>query len=274
MNKSQFLPEKYWSVTDERITIFKKYLNTLNFNDERLFSSEEIIEICINSLKSFSLTSTEAALFKSIILSQNSKVLAPSIDEICEQLKKTEQDEINIISLGCGDESVFERDLDYHITKKLAFKKLNWLGTDVGDYRGQNSFFNKHPFKIIEDPHLNYKTLISSDAYTVLVGRYSFHHLGIEFDEFLKRCEGLSKIILIEEPTTEQKWNIPDYRIMRIAYDILANTVFSIDWAKDFVNDSSKFKVNYIKSDALPSSCFQLNFKETFPETSLITVDL
>jgi hypothetical protein len=273
MNKLNFSPDKYWNVGDERLTILKKYLSSLNINDEDLLPEDEIIKICIEGLKNFDLTDEEKSKLKNLILRQNSLILTPSIKEICNELSLLSLNEVTLISLGIGNESLFERTLDEELRKKLPNLKVNWLGVDVGDFRDKNSFFHDKPFKIIEeDSSREYIALLNSDhTPAILIGRYSFHHIGIEYTEFLKRCKGMIKVLLVEEPTTSELWNLPDYRVMRIAYDVLANTVFVVNWAKAFMDNPALFKINYIKMDKLPKDTNVLEFKNVLPETALVS---
>lgn len=270
MNYVNFLPEKYWNVDDERIDILKKFLDSLKISDLRLLNEDEIIKICIDGIKEFSFSDKDKNKLKDLILEQNAKILIPCINDICDELFNLK--EVNIISLGIGNESLFERILDEEISKRLPDLKVNWFGIDVGDFRDPSSFFFGKPFKIINDSvDIKYIEFVEVKTVpTVLVGRYSFHHIGIEYDEFLKRCNELVRCFLVEEPTNTKLWNIPDYRFMRIAYDVLANTVFVVNWAKAFTENPNLFKINYIKIDKLPNNTKSVEFKDMLPETALI----
>lgn len=274
MSGYNFLPEKYWNIHDERIPILKKYLKSLNIKQLTLLPTKEIIKICIDGLKKFQLTEEESKKIKNLIIIQNGIILTPCIEKICGELSKITTNEITIISLGCGDKSLFERLLHEAIATNLPKLKINWLGTDVGDYRGTKSFFNDNPFKIIkETKNIKYISLTTKKNYPIfIIARYSFHHMGIEFEEFIKRCGGITKTILIEEPTTKEKWDIADYRFMRIAYDVLANTVFVLPWASLFIEDLELFKINYIKTDTLGNNVVLTEFKDVLPETALVIV--
>ena len=270
-----FSPEKYWNIQDERISLFKRYLESLNIDHLDLLPIEEIVKICIGGLRQFELTEDEKSQLKHLILAHDEKVLTPLfMKEMRDEISKLAANEITLISLGCGNESYFERKLDEFIAENLPAIKVNWLGLDIGDYRDASSFFTDKPFKVIEEvSNVEYAAFLENKSVpAVLIGRYSFHHIGVEFDEFITRCAGIAKVILIEEPTTTEKWGIPDYRFMRIAYDILANTVFVLDWAEIFIKNPDMFKVNYIKTDALPKGtrCIEINDKDLLPETALV----
>lgn len=265
-------PEKYWNINDSRFTILQKYLRAIPINKTELMPTEKIIEICINTLKTFSLNEEERKALKELILEQNAQILEPCIKGIREQLVKLNLPKITLISLGCGNESLFERLLDEDLRRNLSSLKIKWLGVDVGDFRDHTSFFNNHPFVTIEDrSDIKYRLLAKDDSPVVLIGRYSYHHLGIEFSEFQERCVGLTKVILVEEPTTTERWQIPEYRFMRIAYDVIANTIFVMAWAEEFIKDPSKFKVNYIKTNTLKAPIEVIEFSGVLPETALIS---
>ncbi len=272
MTQLVFTPEQYWNVNDERITILKKYLDSFDVDDSELLSTEEIISRCINKLKEFQLNEGDRLKLRDLILCQNGLILTPCIEEICKELLTLNSHELTLISLGCGNESLFERTLHDGIHKRLPNVNVRWLGLDVGDFRDANSFFQEQPFKVItESSSIQYASFVDDrNIPIVLVGRYSFHHIGIEYLEFLKRCVGIDRVILVEEPTTTDLWNLQDYRFMRIAYDVLANTVFVVNWAKAFIEEPDLFKINYIKTNELPKGTNITEFSAVLPETALI----
>lgn len=274
--KCLFFPEKYWNVNDKRIPILKKYLNSLNIDRNKMLPTEEIISVCIDSLKTFKLDEQDRVDLKNLILDQNAKILVPCILEICNQFVGIRGRRVTLISLGCGDEGLFEKLLNDEILKKLPELDVDWVGVDIADFRGETSFFNNHTFVIVDNKsEILYKTLVSDEETDIiLLGRYSYHHLGLSFEKFIERCEGVSNVILIEEPTTEELWDISDYRIMRIAYDVLANTVFSVDWTSEFMKDKTKFKINYIKTEKLNMNYNLIQFDNVLPETAMISINL
>ncbi len=264
-----YSPETYWNISDKRQEILKKYLKVLPFDSKTLLPVEEIIKGCIETLKTFTLNVQEKLDLKQLILLQNSEILTPCVDEICKKISTF--DAVTLISLGCGDEGLFEHQLSEAMSMKYPKTKISWLAVDIEDFRGAKSFFNGKPFTVIDGGQDTiYASLVPNAINPILIGRYSYHHTGITFESFMKRCEGLSHVFLIEEPTTSILWNIPEYRIMRIAYDILANTVFSENWAEAFMKDPSKFKISYIQTDTLPPSCTVVGFKDMLPETALV----
>ena len=272
MNKFTFSPEKYWNIPDERLSFLKAYLDSLGIEQLDILLPEEIIEKCIKGLQAFKLSNEEKSRFKSLIRAQNEKTMDFCIREICKELSNLFLDEVLFLSLGCGNVGSFERKLDQAVRQKLPHLKLNWLGLDVGDFRDDSSFFKENAFKVIEEhPDVEYISFVEDKRVPViLVGRFSFHHIGIEYSDFLKRCRGIKMVALIEEPTTNELWNVADYRFMRIAYDVLANTLFVLHWAETFIKDPTLFKINYIKADNVPKNSRIIEFKGTLPETALV----
>ncbi len=81
---------------------------------------------------------------------------------------------------------------------------------------------------------------------TILIAHFSYHHMDIEFSNFLDRCGGAERIFLLEELVRQVDWRSGDYRIARITCDLLSNVGFNSEWAKAFMCDPSLFKVRYL----------------------------
>lgn len=268
-------PTKYWKVDerDIRITILRRFLGLISPSAFETDSSEEIVEACIKGLKNLNITSEEEIALRIAILKQNAIILDECLKNIREELAVLGSKKILVISLGCGDESVFERAVSEDMAKNFSEIELEWLGIDTADYRSPSSFLRDKAFKIIDSESLIvYRSLVETDKPIVLIGRYSYHHLGISFDEFLQRCGGISKVILIEEPASSDLWKLPDYRVMRIAYDILGNLIMSHSWASEFIKEPSKFEIQYLILEILPAQSKIVNFHNVLPETSLVSI--
>lgn len=278
MNNPVFTPTKFWVDTAEndlRFEIVLKFIRGIDWTKVDTQDTTSIIHACIKHLRKFILSDSDISTLKDLILSQGQKVLSCCVQKIVDDLHQMTAGEITIISLGCGNRGLFEESID-RATKVETGKSLRWIGTDIADFRDRDSFFiNKEFATVPADRLIEFSNLVQDiSSPLVLVGRYSFHHLGVEFEEFLQSCRHISKIFLVEEPVTSKKWADPSYRIIRIAFDILANMVISQNWARQFSEDPSKFKINYINSDALPPRTVMTEVKGTFPETSLVAVNL
>jgi len=253
--------------------ILQKFAGTISDKAFQSQKTEEIVEFCIDALRSFKINPEETVELKEAIFGQNRSMLPDCLKSIREEINALGIRKMSAISLGCGDESVFERSIDEDIAKNFPEIRLEWIGVDVSDYRSPSSFLRDKMFKII-DPHakLSYRSLVETNNPVVLIGRWSYHHLGISFQEFLQRCRGISKIILVEEPTTAQLWKLSDYRVMRIAYDVLGNFIVSHSWAKEFMDDPEKFKVEYLFRENLALGVKIIDYRNMIPENSLVII--
>jgi hypothetical protein len=273
----QFEPQKYWNIDphDIRMRTLKAFAETINSKALETQKTEEIVKFCIDAMQNFRLSPKEELELRDAIFAQNRHMLPSWLKTIRAEIATLESDKISIISLGCGDESVFERAIDEDFAKKSTGIKLEWTGVDVADYRSDSSFMKDKKFKTV-DPYSNifYRSLLETSDPIVLVGRWTYHHLGISFSDFLERCRGLSKVILVEEPTEIRLWNLPDYRVMRIAYDVLGNFIISHSWAKEFMDNPAKFKIKYLFREDVPSGVKIIDLEDMLPENSLVIANL
>lgn len=271
-SQMQWSPERYWNVQDERISILARYLEAIPLENISALPTEEIIARCIDALRSFSLSEPEKKTLRQLIQAQDAQILGSAERVLCAQLTTLNVPVVTMISLGCGGTGMFEKALDDAVRRHLPAVELRWLGADVGDYRTAGSFFHGHPFVTIQsNDTIAYASLVTDDTPVALFGAYSYHHIGIPFSAFQKRCAGVARVVLIEEPTSTVKWQVPEYRVMRIAYDVLANAVFSPTWAEKFMQDPGLFKVQYIHMDTLPSSVDVTEVSHVLPETALVS---
>jgi hypothetical protein len=267
--------KNYWDVdsNDVRLVLLKRFLETVDESILEFQSTDQIIQKCIEALKKFIIASDEMQAFRKVILKQNTFVLNGCLKHIREEIIALGAKQISLISLGSGNESVFERAISEDMAINSPNIELEWLGVDIGDYRDETSFLWDKAFVAI-DQHtsINYRSLIQTSDPVILIGRWSYHHIGISFDEFLDRCTGLSKVILLEEPTIGELWNRADYRVMRIAYDVLGNLCMSESWAAEFMNDPGKFKIQYVLEENLPPQSKVIHFAKSLPETALLLI--
>ncbi|MEK7068427.1 MAG: hypothetical protein AAB964_01290 [Patescibacteria group bacterium] len=267
--------DNVWGIAlgDVRVAALQKLLNLLPEGIEN-HSERKIIEASITALSHLGLGADEEAAIKTAMLDQNRVVLDGSLPFIKEEIDKLNALRVAVISLGCGDISLFERSIAQYCAQHIPNIAIEWLGVDIGDFRAPESFFNEHLFKVISlEAPLVYRTLITKNIPTLLVGRYSFHHLGVSFDQFMERCKGLARVIVVEEPTTDEKWVQGEYRVMRIAFDVLGNYIFSKKWAAEFMQDPNKFKIKYLTLDELPDRSNVITFKSMMPETATISFE-
>ncbi len=266
-------PFTYWRVKrdDIRVILLQRLMDLVDSAAFEAKSNDEIVKYGVEALKKFKLDDSEFSQLRNAIFEQNKLAQDDWVAKACEEIGTLNTQEVAVVSLGCGDESVFERAVAQKLSELYPEIKIEWIGIDIGDFRSETSFM-KDKKLVVVDPNaeVNYKEVVNTTKPTVLIGRWSFHHLGITLAEFLNRCIGVEKIVLVEEPTTHALWSKPDYRVMRVVYDMLGNYAVSQAWTKEFMTDPSKFKVHYIFKEDLPASARLIDYPGMLPETSLV----
>lgn len=266
--------KNYWGVksNDIRLRTLQTFLASIRNRVFEHDSTEKIIGVCITALQQFHLSFEEINQLRQNILAQNTIVTSACLSFISHELNNL-GNSIHIISLGCGDESLFERTIHNYVNDIYPNCVLHWIGVDIDDFRSSTSFLQQKPFiKVDPNEETIYRALVTTTNPVVLIGRWSYHHLGITFNSFLHRCRDLSKVILLEEPVTTQAWSEFDYRLARIAYDVIGNFVMSRGWAESYMDDSSNFRIQYVISEDLPKQAHTLHIPHTMPESTLISI--
>lgn len=266
-----FNPKKYWAIEDQVAKYLIDFLTNIRFDVTTKYTDNEIIQKCITGAKEHPLSAEQKIELRNILSVNDKRMFTFFAQKVSNTI--TCENEIQLASLGCGNRSLFEEIIHTEISHKYPDMTIHWIALDIGDYRDSDSFFIDKPFVIIDSNPSDYYQYVSNQGVkTILVGTYSFHHLGIDFNLFLKKCSAFDAIFLLEEPTTSLLWEQNEYRIMRIAFDVLANTVFVLDWAEQFINNSELFTVNYIKEDSLDTAVQVIPFPNTIPETALVMI--
>jgi hypothetical protein len=162
---------------------------------------------------------------------------------------------IQILSIGCGRSGHIERLLDAVISSARKDRPhlvdIRWCGMDILEpdedpfFRARDNRFIRiddrsetHYVKTAQSPSMEQTALL-----TILIAHFSYHHMDIEFNNFLDRCRGAERIFLLEELIRWVDWRSDDYRIARIMCDLLSNMGFNSEWAAAFTSDPSLFKV-------------------------------
>lgn len=167
---------------------------------------------------------------------------------------------VDILSIGCGGSGHIERFLDERISiggPGAHPVDIRWIGTDICE-PDEDSFFrsgNNRYLRIEAHDETPYARRAGTDPAaraskrTVLIAQFAYHHMDIEFSEFLGRCRGADRLLLLEELIDGAAWTDGDFRIARIACDLLSNMGFNPDWAGAYMHDPSLFKVRYLPRD-------------------------
>lgn len=266
---------QYCGIDDDRIAVFHRYMDALNMQEIGTLSTDEIIARCIETLKSRSFSTSEMNDLKEFLLIKGKSISEPYVRKLFDEISLMQEPEISIISLGCGGRGSFEEQLAGMIEKGLPTMQVHWVGIDTDDFREPGSFFSTKAFKKVEENvDIEYRLALDDRSHpAVLIGLYSFHHLGIEFDKFIARCMGIRKVFLLEEPVIAEMWRMPEYRVLRIAYDILANAALNPGWASAYFDCPARFQVNYLDLGRLPLEGKILDHSADFPGTALLVFE-
>jgi SAM-dependent methyltransferase len=191
--------------------------------------------------------------FKARMVEDSEPAFRRYAEVLREVLSGLAADRVRILSVGCGSGHL-ERFLDDALGGRTTCAR-RWIGLDITEPEADSFFHGRENRYIALHPadgrtYLNIAGEILGDGDTareavVVMANFSYHHLDLPFPEFLERCAGAGRVVLLEELINQADWDDGDYRIARIACDLLANIGFNPRWARAFLSDPDGFRVRY-----------------------------
>ena len=235
-------------------------------------SVPEVVTECLKAMKSINLSDEERKLLAEVTTLEIDEVIASYSPRLAALIRESEKDAATIISVGCGSSGHLENQLDQGIRKELGNTlSLKWIGIETSDKRTEDSFFRQHSFLAVapsESPQ--YSAMIPEDCYRMLIGNFSYHHLGKSFADFLQQCRGLDRVALLEQPVSKENWSDAAHRTAKIAYDMLVNEAIDPDWIKQVEISPDAFQVNYLLENEIPMDSHIMRFPNVVPKCAII----
>src|SRR3989344_9432443 len=135
-------PKKYWAIdsSDIRMITLQKFAESIDGRAFETQSVDEIIKFSIDALRQFKIRKDQELALKEAILGQNMLMQDVWVEGVRQELQALGTPKVTIISLGCGDESAFERAIAEDMAKNCPGVALEWAGVDIEDYRSPTSF--------------------------------------------------------------------------------------------------------------------------------------
>jgi hypothetical protein len=223
-------------------------------------STERLVAYLIDTIKRCQFAADDFEAFKTQCLDDAWPVFRQYAKCVLGVLSKSgvkEDHPVNILSIGSGNGHI-EQFLHMVFLESLPSSpkppQIRWIGLAITP-AASNSFFHDtgNRFAEIDEnsalPYLALARHALNDEFTernILIANFAYHHLGIGIFEFLQRCAGVDRVVLLEEPTTRAEWACCTYRMARIGCDLLANVGFNPSWAQRFLEEPNFFKVRYL----------------------------
>ncbi|MEK7091234.1 MAG: hypothetical protein AAB887_01860 [Patescibacteria group bacterium] len=187
-------------------------------------------------------------------------------------IKLTNNKSVSMISLGVGSGKV-ETQLDSVLKTKFPDLEANWIGIDQINYlSGDSIIATKGKFILSSNKPESYLQLtnLSLQDNVFLLANLSLHHMLIGPTEFLKKCNGIDNVVVLEELTDEKSYQDINYRIARVGYDLISNFLKNPEWASNFTRKPDNFKVDYWTTESVQRKFKIWNYSKPYSRNQIL----
>jgi hypothetical protein len=220
-------------------------------------NQSKLIHSIVAAILTSNVSSDEIAQFLMLNSEASASIGKASALALTCQIEKLAEsmDRVLVISIGAGD-AQFEHRVDQSLDSGLA-ERVRWLLCDP-EYSNTLPVVHSidpirwrfRPEGFAEITKRQISGYCSDDETPIFFANFSLHHAD-SLSQNIVRFFSETNFVIVEEPTTATAWSCATHRLVRSAFEVLANVAYQPKWASSFLLNPDAFHFNPVFNTTL-----------------------